>query len=172
MGKKLDLVGQNFGRLKVIGEAGAKSRHILWKCLCGCGNVNIARGASLRSGNTRSCGCINKERVSKRNLTHGLSKTPEYGIWKGMRKRCGDKKNKDFKYYGGRGISVCERWKNSFAFFLADMGRRPSKELTIERIDNEGNYSPGNCKWATPKEQARNRRPRCQKRKVINMVGI
>lgn len=156
-----DLAGQKFGRLtaldRALGERGSR-----WRCQCDCGETSVVRGILLLNGNTRSCGCLSKESsaaVCRSRATHGGRDTPEYGVWWSMRQRCDNPANKAFANYGGRGIRVCERWQ-SFENFRADMGMRPSDELSIDRIDNDGNYEPGNCRWATAKEQRANQRPR------------
>ena len=164
-----DLMGQQFGRLTVIGFLYiSKYAHAIWKCKCVCGRETDVDGCSLRSGNTRSCGCFLRECSRKRPYKNGHKSggvsSPEYMCWCNMKLRCSNKHNPMYKYYGGRGISVCERWRNSFKNFLADMGLKPSPELSIDRIDNDGNYEPGNCRWTTAKEQIRNRRkPRSSK---------
>ena len=158
-----DIAGQVYGRLLVIEQDGfvvrgsAKKRLAAWKCLCNCGNTIRVAGASLRSGNTESCGCIARELTIKRNTTHGKSRTKEYSSYLQMIKRCTDKNSEDYKDYGGRGIRVCDRWLESFENFFQDMGERPDKH-SLDRIDVDGNYSPENCRWADSLTQARNKR--------------
>ena len=160
-------LGQVFGRLTVIEEVDAYSHHgRLVKAMCSCGSVVIKRIDTLRTGNTLSCGCLAKEAPRLRPTAHGLKRTPEYRAWSGMHDRCGNPNGNSFEDYMGRGITVCERWK-SFLNFLADMGVRPSSEHSLDRRDNDGNYEPGNCRWATAEEQAHNRRPRRWRRRPV-----
>jgi hypothetical protein len=158
------MIGRRFGRLIVTSETEpyVSPRGQIHRCflvLCKCGTRAVVRGNCLRSGHSRSCGCL----VSKTpHRTHGNSSpdSPEYGTWKEIMKRCHSPRDVRFQHYGGRGIKVCMRWRRSFAAFLVDMGRRPSPKHLIARIDDEGDYRPSNCRWATVKKQRANRRDR------------
>lgn len=151
-----DLVGTRFTRLVVTELISMKPT--IWLCRCDCGADTAVGARHLKSGVTQSCGCLHREIMVARNSSHGLCELPEYSIWLGMRNRCNNPNEIGWKNYGGRGISVCERW-NSFENFLADMGNRPSSSHSIDRFPNpNGNYEPSNCRWATDKDQARNTR--------------
>lgn len=154
----IDMTGRRFGRLLVISYAGRPrpSQHE-WLCNCDCGTEIKVDGARLRKGSTTSCGCLRNELNATRFVTHGETNSPEYTSWVGMKGRCLNPANPKYERYGGRGISVCDRWRDSFEAFLEDMGHRPSPAHSIDRRDNDGNYEPGNCRWATPVEQQRNR---------------
>lgn len=151
---KSDLVGQKFGYLTVTSYAGGGT----WNCLCKCGRKTLNRTGSLTSGNSKSCGCLIKDVLRLRNQRHGFTKVPEFSVWRAMITRCTKPYAANYKYYGGRGIRVCDRWLGSFQLFLSDMGSRPSPSFTLERINNDGNYEPSNCCWATRAAQYKNRR--------------
>jgi len=167
--RPLDITGMVFGRLTALHmtkrrqPSGRSVR--LWKCLCECGNHTTVIQSSLRTGETTSCGCrLRDVGPDSIRYTHGHAskgnKSAEYRIWCGMKARCSNKNNKHYADYGGRGIAVCREWADSFSAFLAAMGPRPSPKHTVDRKNNDGNYEPGNCRWATAKEQAANRRRR------------
>ena len=156
-----DISGENFNRLSVIDFAYSENGMAFWNCICSCGNSAVMSGVRIRNNKTKSCGCLSKETriiIGKCNKIHGKSKSPEYISWADIKSRCYNKKDKGFENYGDRGIVMCDEWLNSFSQFYADMGNRPSKKHTIDRINNNGNYDSKNCKWSTKKEQARNRR--------------
>jgi len=153
----VDCTGEVFGRLIVVSRAPKdKAGRHRWLCRCQCGTLLTVRTGNLRRGTTKSCGCLRKEAARLRFTKHGLHQTSTYKIWKGMRIRCRNINYAKWGDYGGRGIRVCERWEN-FENFLADMGSHPSG-TSIERIDNDGDYEPGNCLWATQTVQSRNTR--------------
>ena len=153
-----DLTGMQFNRWHVVSLAG-RTKHgaLTWNCVCDCGNKVIVSGNTLRMGTSKSCGCIKVEFVKSRFTKHGKHDTSEHRIWRDMFGRCQCVTHASYADYGGRGITVCERWRD-FANFLADMGERPSRRHSIDRINNSGNYEPSNCRWATPLEQSVNRR--------------
>lgn len=164
--KRINRVGERFERLVVISFVGTnKYGKALWNCQCDCGNIIKVIGGHLHSGNTKSCGCLYREMTAKRNLIHGQAfrnaVSKEYQAWCAMKKRCLNSNDPGYKYYGGRGIKICERWLHSFKNFLSDVGHppNPDREWSIDRINNNGNYEPKNVQWATPLQQARNRRP-------------
>lgn len=173
MGKKIDLTNITFGRLTVVEEvtpsispSGYKSVRWLCTCSCGSGKEVLVTTAHLRSGNTKSCGCLHKEKVSN----HNKSGTPEHNTWRNIKARCYNKNNEDYPDYGGRGIKMCSRWLDSFENFFEDMGPRPSNKHSIERIDVNEGYSCVNCKWIENKNQARNKRKR--KDNVSGKTGV
>jgi len=148
-------LSDKFGRLTVIAFHSIQKHKRIWLCLCDCGNTTLLSTGALKTGNTKSCGCAriaaNKSRTTERR------RLPEFYVWSGMIARCYNPNDGSYERYGGRGITVCERWLN-FDNFILDMGRRPSSKHSIERINNSSGYEPANCKWALPSEQARNRR--------------
>lgn len=150
-----DIVGQRFGRLVVLNRAGSKRRRAAWLTRCDCGVELLRVSQELVSGKTRSCGCL---RIKHGEGSSRGKRSPEYRAWKGMKARCYSKSATGYENYGGRGIRVCRRWRNSFENFLADMGRKPGERFSLDRLDSNKDYSKDNCRWATFFEQNQNRR--------------
>lgn len=180
--KKLDITGNRFGRLVAIrfdcsekNKCGRKVRK--WLCKCDCGNFKSVRIGDLRDGKVRSCGCLAKEWAKVANLQYGLSnKEKLYGVWQSLKKRCYNKHLKAYKYYGGRGIRVCEEWNNSYPAFREWAYKNGYQEitlpngnnkLTIDRINNDGNYEPSNCRWVDMATQNKNKRQRQKQIKIL-----
>ncbi len=174
MGLFKNLVGQKFGKLTVISRAPNKGVSVAWHCSCECGGHKDIITNSLVRGYSKTCGSGAHKRGISINRKHGHSgsggkSTPEYNSWGSMKKRCLNPKNDNFPNYGGRGIAVCRRWLTSFENFLADMGMKPSPRHSLDRIDNDGDYEPNNCRWATASEQVNNRRSIS---KLEEMIGF
>lgn len=157
MPKLVDLSGRVYGRLTVLCRSGSLYGRPAWDCICTCGNNVRKCGNDLKVGNTASCGCLKRDITKLKNYSHGLTETSEYKAWCKMKSRCTNEDDISFKNYGGRGIIVCPQWINSFENFFADMGPKPSIKHSLERMNNNGDYESGNCKWATKVEQIRNR---------------
>lgn len=159
--KLIDLTGSRFGKLVAlrlgVPHQSPSRRQVTWECICDCGNIITVQRGSLTFGNTSSCGCAYKD-AGIRRKTNRIDHLSEYSSWSKMKQRCTNPRDKDFKYYGARGISICNEWENSFQKFFEDMGKKPSNAHSIDRIDCNGNYEKQNCRWATPLEQSRNRR--------------
>jgi len=153
--RKIDLAGKRFGRLVVIKEARRKNKIALWECQCDCGKISIVYGGNLRMGYTASCGCYAIEIRSKNSKKHGMTNSKVYRTWKHMRSRCENSNVERYPNYGGRGITICERWL-TFENFFEDMGQPPTVKHTLGRKDNDGNYCPDNCRWETKLQQSQN----------------
>jgi hypothetical protein len=160
VGKLIDLTGKKFNHLTVIRYYGRGKYKHLWECLCDCGNKKIVDSSCLKNNYTKSCGCEAKKQWSiPKSIKHGKSQTRIYGIYTGMIRRCHHKKDKDYKNYGERGISVCQEWRDDFmSFYNWAMNNGYTETLTLDRINNDGNYEPSNCRWTTIKEQSNNTR--------------
>lgn len=158
-----DLTGQSFGRLTVLSVGERRGRKRYWNCRCDCGTEKAVHGDHLKAGRSRSCGCLNRESQRASFQKHGgapavkTERHPLYGTWCSMKTRCFNERAWQYRYYGGRGISVCPEWRDDFARFAADVGERPPG-TTLDRLDPDGDYNPGNVRWATSKEQRQNRR--------------
>jgi len=160
--ERIDMTGQTYGRLTVVRYEGrSENGRRLWLCECECGNTKVIDGGELRRGNVRSCGCLSSEMARDRLLTHGMSRTKIYREWNKMKQRCNGKNLRDYRDYAERGIKVCDRWVNDFQSFYDDVSKLPNfKEpgYSLDRIDNDGDYEPGNVRWADSITQANNRR--------------
>lgn len=163
-----DLTGVRFGRLVPIAFDGYKKSHAQWRCRCDCGTEKTIGASNLMLGRTESCGCLQRERAAAGARKHGRSTHPIYHSWWGMRARCYNKSYDHWSDYGGRGIKVCPRWRDSFENFLADMGASWAPGLSVDRINNDGDYSPENCRWATRSEQVRNTR----RTRMVTIDGV
>lgn len=155
-----DLRGVRFGALVVLDRLPGVGRS-RWQCRCDCGELTSVLACNLKHDHTKSCGCARRNAarsIGLANTRHGMHTSPEYRAWQSMIRRCESPSHPGFAYWGGRGIKVYDQWRASFDVFLADMGRRPSKTHSLDRINNDGNYEPGNCRWATKKQQVNNRR--------------
>lgn len=162
MGRVINLTGDRFGRLTVLNRVGKdKYNNVMWECKCDCGKTIITRGSNLRNGKTKSCGCLHIESarsLSKLNTKHNKINTRLYHIWQCMKSRCYYKRNNRYKYYGERGIKVCNEWLNDFmSFYTWSISHGYKDNLTIDRIDCNGNYEPNNCRWTSNKQQQRNK---------------
>lgn len=167
MGKFIDISGQQFGRLRVTRQlAERQDKHILWECVCECGNVKPVRSQDLRNGKVLSCGCYARDVNATRLTEHGKTGSKVFRVWKNMRNRCTKPNATGYENYGGRGIAVCERWEH-FEKFLEDMGEPPPGG-SLDRIDNDKGYSPDNCRWATRERQQRNNR----RTRLVTYQGI
>lgn len=164
--KAIDLTGQQFGRLTIIERAPSRAGKTRWRCKCECGEVRDVLTMHLRSGSSRSCGCFGREQsaldwkkrgMSRARRKHGLSHSREWNAWSNAKRRCYDPTNSRFRYYGARGIGMCQEWRNNFAAFFAHIGPCPPG-YSLDRVNNDGNYEPGNVRWATRAQQAQNKR--------------
>ena len=157
--KKLDLTNQKFNRLTVLELSDKRGKKVMWKCRCDCGNITFVETCNLRGNRTKSCGCYKMDGLLSRSTKHNQRHTKLYEVWKGIKQRCLNSNHKAFKNYGGRGISICDEWKDNFSsFYNWAMQNGYSDELSIDRINNDGNYEPNNCRWVDRKTQANNTR--------------
>ena len=186
--RREDLTGRRFGRLTVIDFYDHnKYGQPRWLCECDCGNTAVVTGSDIRSGSTSSCGCLWRERITQSKTTHGMSQSDIYAEYRSMKNRCYNEQAHNYKYYGGRGIKMCDRWRDDIHAFYDDVSILPNfreEGYSLDRIDNDGDYEPGNVRWATIKEQCNNRRPNIGKRiheyngemyslrEISNMTGI
>lgn len=158
--RKADLTGRRFGRLIVLGRASNRSGHRQWDCRCDCGRLKQIRGMHLLNSRSQSCGCYSAELAKVRETTHGEARgtrSREYRAWRAAKARCFNTKHRRYKDWGGRGVTMCERWRDSFQAFLEDMGRCPPG-MVLDRQENDDDYKPGNCRWTTPIVSNQNRR--------------
>lgn len=159
--KMIDHTGRRYGRLLVQHRIESHNKHVRWLCACDCGRESQVTSTHLTSGHSTSCGCARNEHTAARNRAitkHGMWRTPEFSVWSKMLGRCYNQRHKSYANYGGRGITVCKEWRESFSAFYADVGPRPSAAHSIDRVRNDEGYYPGNVRWATATEQNNNRR--------------
>lgn len=163
----INIAGHTFHRFTAISFVEKKRGNAFWLCKCVCGQSRVVAYHKLVTGHSKSCGCLKVEQFRARFRKHGQRWSVEWSTWRNIKTRCTNPKTWNWKNYGGRGITICDRWKNSFADFLADMGPRPSGEYSIDRIDNSRGYEPGNCRWADSKTQRANRRDSKQQAQLV-----